>query len=130
MSTSSNLSRAYKRIQEFLAGTFQTRPTLNFGGTFFTVAVKEGSSERVHIDFNDCRRCITWVVPLGDWEGGEFCAPQFGLKIPIRAGQVLGVMTGILAHCSAPVTNGRRVILTLFSDKFLMEHTNSPVVNL
>ena len=114
--------RAHKRVQRRLHKEFKGRPALDFGGPFFTVAVKEGSSENIHIDFNDFRHSVTWVVPLGDWTGGEFCAPQLGEKIPICPGQVFGGLTGILAHCSAPVKQGRRIILTLFSDKFLMSH--------
>jgi hypothetical protein len=114
-------SRAYKRVMTMLAKELKKRPDLQFGGAFFTVAVKEGSSEVVHLDFNDDPNNISWVVPLGDWEGGEFCLPQLGIKIPIRPGQVLAAMTRILAHCSAPV-KGFRVILTLFAEKNLLNH--------
>jgi len=99
------------------------RPALNFRGAFFIVAIKEGSSEILHLDFNDDKNGISWIIPIGDWEGGEFCVPQLNIKIPIRSGQVLGVMTRMLAHCSAPVTNGRRIILTLFADKNLLAHS-------
>jgi hypothetical protein len=107
-----------------LVDQLANRPSLAFGGAFFTVAVKEGSSEVVHLDFNDDPNGITWIIPLGDWEGGEFCVPQLNMKIPIRSGQMLGAMTRVLAHCSAPVTKGRRVILTLFSDKTLLKHSS------
>ena len=83
---------------------------------------KEGSSEILHLDFNDDRHSISWVVPFGDWTGGEFCLPQLGVKIPVRPGQALAVMTKILIHCTAPITNGRRVILTLFCDQTLLKH--------
>ena len=102
---------------------FATRPALDFGGVFFTVAVKEGSSEIVHLDFNDHPDNIAWIVPLGDWEGGEFCVPQLGIKVPLHAGQVIAAMTRNLAHCSAPA-HGLRLILTLFSDKTLINHGN------
>lgn len=105
-----------------LTEKLKNRPALQFGGAFFTVAVKEGSSEIIHLDFNDDPNGISWVIPLGDWEGGEFCLPQFGIKIPIQSGQILGAMTRILAHCSAPV-KGFRVILTLFADKNLLNHS-------
>ncbi|KAF8175366.1 hypothetical protein BJ912DRAFT_799205, partial [Pholiota molesta] len=36
-----------------LSQIFFKRPALDFGGAFFTVVVKEGSSKIVHIDFND-----------------------------------------------------------------------------
>jgi len=51
---------------------------LILGGAFFTVAVKKGSSELIHLNLfiNDDLNDITWVVPLGDWKGGEFCVPH------------------------------------------------------
>ncbi|KAF8193031.1 hypothetical protein BJ912DRAFT_848635, partial [Pholiota molesta] len=58
-------------------------PALDFNGAFFTVAVKEGLSEIVYIDINDDLYGITWVVPLGYWTGGKFCASQLSIKIPI-----------------------------------------------
>ena len=105
-----------------LADLLADRPALEFGVAFFTIAVKEGSSELIHLDFNDDKEGISWIVPLGDWEGGEFCVPQLNLKIPIQSGQILGAMTRTLTHCSAPV-KGRRVILTLFADKTLLKHS-------
>jgi len=100
------LIRAYARIKKSLAKDLESRPALDFGGAFFAVAVKEGSSEVIHLDFNDDEDGVTWAVPLGDWEGGEFCVPQLQKKIPILPGQVLGAMTRILAHCGTPVTAG------------------------
>jgi hypothetical protein len=50
-------------------------------------AVKEGSSDHVHIDWND--HSITWVLPIGDWEGGNMIFPQLGnLEIPLRSGEL------------------------------------------
>lgn len=115
--------RTYMRVHHLHPNLFASRPGLDFKGVFFTVAVKEGSSEYFHIDFNDYKDGITWVVPLGDWEGGELCLPQLGIKIPICAGQALGVMSGVLAHCSAPITRGKRLILTLFTDKFIVKNS-------
>jgi hypothetical protein len=118
------LTRAHGRVATILAKEFATRPALDFGGVFFTVAVKEGSSEIIHLDFNDDKDNVSWIVPFGDWKGGEFCVPQLNQKVPIRPGQVIAAMTRNLAHCSAPVT-GRRVILTLFTDKTLLKHSPS-----
>ena len=50
-----------------------SRTALDFKSAFTTIAVKEGSSERVHIDRND--QGITWVLPLGEWEGGNMVIP-------------------------------------------------------
>lgn len=89
------------------------------------MAAKEGSSEIFHLDFHDDPHSVSWIIPLGDWTGGEFCLPQLGVKIPVLPGQALAVMTKILVHCSAPITNGRRLILTLFSDGYLLKHGDS-----
>lgn len=120
------MSRAYARIKKncSIAKQLAARPALDFGGAFFTVAVKEGTSERVHLDFNDDEDGVSWVIPLGEWEGGEFCVPQLNEKIPICAGQALAGMVRILVHSSAPVKKGRRLILTLFSDKTLLKHSD------
>lgn len=101
---------------------YRSRPCLNFGGIFCTVAVKEGASELLHLDWNDDEDNMAFVLPVGDWEGGEFCSPQLGEKIPICPGQVFAVTARVLVHCSAPVTNGRRVVFTLFTDNILLKH--------
>lgn len=99
------------------------REALDFLGPFFTVAVKEGSSEIIHVDVNDDKAIRTYIFCVGDWEGGELVLPQLGIKIPIHPGQVLAVMSDTLAHCSAPL-KGRRIVFTCFSDKFLMKHSD------
>ena len=91
-------------------------------GAFFTVAVKEGSSELIHLNFNDDLNGITWIVPLDNWKGGKLCVSQLGMKIPICPGQMLGAMTRILAHCSASV-KCCRLILTLIVNKTLLKHS-------
>jgi len=124
------ISRAYKRAKGFphLAQAYLERPALDFLGAFFTIAIKEGASEIIHIDVNDDKMSLTCVIPIGDWAGGEFCAPQLGIKIPVRPGQMFAVMTGVVAHCSAPVAHGRRPICTCFSDKFIMSHGNVVII--
>ena len=116
------MNRAHRRVLMLLNSELHARPALDFKGAFFTVAVKEGASEIIHLDFHDDRYSIAWVVPLGDWAGGEFCLPQLGIKIPVRPGQALAVMTKVLVHCTAPITSGRRIILTLFCDQNLLKH--------
>ena len=56
-----DVSRAYKRVHAWLGKELSLRPALDFDGVFFTIAVKEGSSEKIHIDFNDAKNTITWV---------------------------------------------------------------------
>ncbi|KAJ7020270.1 hypothetical protein C8F04DRAFT_1275325 [Mycena alexandri] len=121
--------RVQERIHLWLAHRhaeqLTERPDMDFGGTFFTVAVKEGGSERIHIDWNNNLHKFALIFAAGDWEGGEFCIPQLGIRIPLRPGQVIAVRTRLLAHCTAPIMSGRRVVFTCFTDSFLLEHTLS-----
>lgn len=99
-----------------LEAKFASRPNLDFDGTFFTVAVKEGSSEVVHIDFNDDCKNVAFVVPFGDFTGADLCIPQLNTRVPILPGQMAAFNAKLLAHCSSPILGGRRIILTLFTD--------------
>ncbi|KAJ7142159.1 hypothetical protein C8R46DRAFT_886706 [Mycena filopes] len=99
------------------------RPDMDFGGTFYTMAVKEGSSERIHVDWNDNLHKFALIFTAGDYTGGEFCIPQLGIRIPFLPGSVVAVRTRLLAHCSAPVLSGRRIVFTCFTDSTLLEHT-------
>jgi hypothetical protein len=102
---------------------------MDMGGPFFALAVKESGSGLIHIDWNDNRAIFAYIFAVGDWEGGEFCIPQLGIKIPIRPGQVLAVLARVVAHFSAPVTTGRRIVFTCFTDTLLFQHARpEPVI--
>ncbi|KAJ7586125.1 hypothetical protein C8J56DRAFT_891964 [Mycena floridula] len=71
----------------------KVRPELDFGPPFFTVTVKSGSSEIHYLDMMDDAGDFTWITVVRDFTGGYFYAPQFGIRIPVFPGQVLGVLT-------------------------------------
>ncbi|KAF6749787.1 hypothetical protein DFP72DRAFT_818552, partial [Ephemerocybe angulata] len=119
------LQRARQYVKARVRDPHGQWPLVDFGGAFFAVAVKEGSSEIPHIDFNDHPLSMTWLVALGDWEGAEFSLPQIGCNIPVRPGQALGAMTRRLVHCGTPVTEGRRLVLTMFTDNTLIKHSEA-----
>ena len=102
-------------------------PALNFNGAFFTVAVKEGGSEILHLDWSDGKKTITWVFAVGDWKGCEFVAPQLGVRVPIVPGHLFRVLSRTLAHFTTPITSGRRVVFTCFTDQNLWAHTDLPI---
>ncbi|KAG2110900.1 uncharacterized protein F5147DRAFT_574195 [Suillus discolor] len=122
------LCRAHNRVLNELGSQFNWCPNLDMGGAFFTVAAKEAGSGITHLDWNDDRAIFAFVFAVGDWEGNEFCALQLGIKIPIRPGQVLAVLAHVLAHFSAPVTKGRRIVFTCFTDKLLFHHSDPAIV--
>ena len=99
------------------------RPGLDFKGLFFTLAVREGGSQRIHLDWTDHPWSYAWVILAGDaWEGGELCLPQLGRKIPTRPGQVIAFTGRTLAHFAAAHCGGRRLVFTGFTDSWIMNH--------
>jgi hypothetical protein len=120
--------RTHKRVLAWLGKKLTDRPALDYGGAFFTIAVKEGTSEKIHIDWNDAKNTITWLWAVGDWEGAELVMPQLGIAVPFRPGQVLGVMSGVIAHFTTRQTSGRRVVFTCFTEQLLWSHENLPPV--
>jgi hypothetical protein len=72
------------------SGVIEDKNALDFWGAFTAVAVKEGQSqsERVHTDPQD--QGITWVLPIGDWEGGSLIFPQLKKKVSLRPGELVG----------------------------------------
>ncbi|KAJ7328890.1 hypothetical protein DFH08DRAFT_751493 [Mycena albidolilacea] len=121
------LSPVYERVKKVLAKELADRPVLDFGGLWFCVAVKEGCSEIIHLDFNDTHTlvAIIWVVSRenSSWTGGEFSVPQLGGKIPFSGGQMIAARTRILAHCGAQIIGKGRIAFTCFSDSQLVEQT-------
>ncbi|KAH6871922.1 hypothetical protein BKA70DRAFT_1241333 [Coprinopsis sp. MPI-PUGE-AT-0042] len=78
------LEKAHKYINATLG---KAEHYVDLGGSFFTIAVKEGSSERLHLDFRDDHRTLSWLVPMGSYTGGDFIVPQLGYRVPVRPGQ-------------------------------------------
>jgi hypothetical protein len=103
---------------------------LDFGGAFFAVAVKEEGSGLVHIDWHDNHAIWAFVFAVGDWEGGEFCTPELGIKIPIQSGQVFAILAQVVAHFSSPVTKGHRIVFTYFTDRLTVLHANPAFVTM
>jgi hypothetical protein len=123
-----NFCRVYTYVKKCLARQLQARPALDLRGPFFVVAIKEGSSEFWHVDWNDDLDGVTWITVVGKWEGGEFCAPQLGFRVPLSPGQIFGVRARVLVHCSTPVTSGSRLVFTCFTDFMMHRYAGSSEV--
>ncbi|KAJ7587925.1 hypothetical protein C8J56DRAFT_785672, partial [Mycena floridula] len=117
--------RAQARLSQRLKKAYTQRPALRFGPAFCCVAFKVGSSEVVHLDFNDDKRFLTWCMPVGDWTGANFVIPQLGISIPILPGKMYAVLAGIVAHCSTPITSGNRLIFTGFMEKTVLQRADA-----
>ncbi|KAK7015070.1 hypothetical protein R3P38DRAFT_2999489 [Favolaschia claudopus] len=112
-------SAIHRRVRRLLRRQLRGRPNLDFGGLFFTIALKEGCSEFLHVDWNDCIHRYAIIICMGDYENGEFCTPQLGHRIPLPPGAVLVVRTRLLAHCAVSGA-GRRLVFTCFTDSSLL----------
>ena len=102
-------------------------PHLDFLGAFTTTAVTNRVSDVLQIDREDVG--LTWVIPLreyegGDlciffreYEGGDLCIPQYGMRIPLKPGNVIAFHTNILRHHSSKLLIRNRLALTCFTDR-------------
>ncbi|KAF8578054.1 hypothetical protein K439DRAFT_1363282 [Ramaria rubella] len=116
---------AHQRVLSFdsIQEAFKARPSLDFQGIFFTLAIKDSGSEILHLDWSDHPWTYAWVILLGeDWEGGELCLPQLGRKIPTHPGQVIAFTGHTLAHFAATCKNSRRLVCTGYSDAWVIDH--------
>jgi hypothetical protein len=96
-------------------------PNLDFHGAFTTVAVTNGISDIMHTDRNDVG--LTWVLPFGEFEGGNLRIPHYGIEIPIKEGEAIAFQANFVAHMSSPLVSGERLALTCFTDRNIMMHS-------
>ncbi|KZV70036.1 hypothetical protein PENSPDRAFT_579879 [Peniophora sp. CONT] len=109
------------RARGRLAQAFQDRPCLDLGDGFHAIAVKKGSSNKLHIDMFD--GLMAWLIVLGLWdEGGYLVIPQLGTKFRIPPRSAFGFLATRLAHFATPPTEGDRVVITCYTDCFLLNH--------
>lgn len=95
-------------------------PWIDFGGAFYAMAIKDGGSQKIHLDWMDHSGTYAWILNIGpSWKGGDLCFPQLGKRVPTRPGQVIAFQGRYLAHCASP-TLGDRLVITCFSDRSLM----------
>ena len=98
-------------------------PVFDLGGGFFVIAVLEGSANLPHLDHNDDKDMMAWVVPLGNWVGKSYiCLPRFNKKLDLEIGEVFAFYAARLLHFTT-LPEGTRLVLTLFTDKFAIKHS-------
>ena len=98
---------------------------MNFLGAFTMVAITNGVSDILHTDRDDGG--LTWVLPIGEWEGGDLCIPQLGMRVELKAGDAITFHANFLAHFNSQLITGNRLVLTCFTDRNMlcnsMKHT-------
>jgi hypothetical protein len=102
---------------------------IDFGGSFFCLALTHGSSSGIHTDRTDHTKSYAFVIPLGDFEGGDMETPSIGYRVPLRTGQILAFAASFLPHYVHHAT-GIRHSITAFTDKFTAIRTRDIMLSL
>ncbi|KAG8925824.1 hypothetical protein FRC01_009637 [Tulasnella sp. 417] len=115
-------ARTLKRINEYvqvaLDDQFINPPfkhLRSLGPLFNVFAMKYGGSEISHLDLGDVPGLYAIIVVLDNFQGGDFCLPHLGYRIPLHRRSVLLVDARRLVHSTAPWT-GFRFVITGFID--------------
>jgi hypothetical protein len=102
---------------------------LDFGGTGYCVAISKGYSGYIHVDRMDWPKGYAFVIPCGDYEGGDTILPTLEYTVPLQPGQILGMLAGFLPHCCGQ-SKGPRYVLTLFTDKGIAKKTSDVLLEM
>jgi hypothetical protein len=84
-----------------------------------------------HIDRDDDKYGFCWLIPLGDWEGGDVIFPQLNIRVKLKPENILAFRSNLLVFGNLPyfVIKLSLVFFThnnLFSDTFVnVKNTNS-----
>jgi hypothetical protein len=87
-----------------------------FPFTCVTVNKKPGRTFVVHIDKDNSRDFLQWVVPLGTWTGGDLSFPYLGVRLNLCQGDLVGFRAEQVFHCVEPCV-GERITLSFFTDR-------------
>ena len=85
---------------------------------------------RYHIDRDDDKYGFCWLVPLGDWEGGDLIFPQLNVRIKLKPGNILAFRSNLLVHGNLSCSGVRHSLVffthnNLFSDTFVHRKNNN-----
>ncbi|CAG8730949.1 5772_t:CDS:2, partial [Rhizophagus irregularis] len=59
-----------------------------------------------HIDRDDDKYGFCWLVPLGEWKGGDLIFPQLNIRIKLKPGNILAFRSNLLVHGNLPCSVG------------------------
>jgi hypothetical protein len=76
--------------------------------TFSTITCLRNAPTSLHVDSKNADAGMTVLTTAGDYSGGEFCFPQYGVSIPIQPGDVLIAATHREWHCNFKQVHGMR----------------------
>jgi hypothetical protein len=80
------------------------------------------------MDRDDDKYGFCWLVPLGEWEGGDLIFPQLNVRIKLKPGNILAFRSNLLVHGNLPCS-GVRHSLVFFTHNNLFPETFVHVKN-
>ncbi|KAF9060089.1 hypothetical protein BDP27DRAFT_1234659 [Rhodocollybia butyracea] len=119
-------NRILARVHRKLAQELKEKPWLDFQGAFFALSIREGCSDRNHIDWSDDKEGRSWVTGVGSWKGASLRTPELGMETPVAPGEVILCNMRKVVHSASPITEGRRLTLTGFTCGLLAKHGLNP----
>jgi hypothetical protein len=91
-----------------------------FGTAFSTVSILKSCPSAIHRDAGNAKTsqqsltCLTVVGNKEEYNGGEFCLLEYGLKIPVRPGDVLIAATSREWHLNLTPVKGLKYSLICY----------------
>ena len=108
----------YLKLKDLSWGPFAPR----LFGIFLMIAINFNIASDYHWDHNDEPNGLCFLVPLGDFEGGELCFPEFQIVIPLQPGQVVTFASRLLFHGNLPIIKGIRFSVVYFIHAKFFKH--------
>ncbi|UZO17195.1 uncharacterized protein OCT59_008556 [Rhizophagus irregularis] len=83
-----------------------------------------------HIDRDDDKYGFCWLVPLGEWKGGDLIFPQLNIRIKLKPGNILAFRSNLLVHGNLPCSGVRHSLVffthnDLFPESFIHINNNN-----
>src|SRR5262249_29123558 len=89
------------------------------------VALNIDFPSQPHLDSRDCKHGLCWVIPFGNWEGGNLQLHDLDVEVALRPGDVVAFRSTAIRHSNTAYT-GIRNSLVLFSHNSLFFPVQSP----
>jgi hypothetical protein len=86
------------------------------GTAFSTISILKSCPSAVHIDMNGNKLglvCMTTVRGT-EYSGGELCLPEYGLKVPVKPGDILVAATAREWHCNLTPVKGTKYSIVCY----------------
>lgn len=91
-----------------------------YGTAFSNATILKSCPSAIHRDAGNAKRadlsltCMTTVATEGEYSGGDFCLIQYGLKIPVKPGDILIAASAREWHCNLTPVKGTKYSIVCY----------------